>query len=160
MNSDGFGQPCVGYDYSLTKILIRYWDEKREMFKGGQLNQHPVCRQASQMQCFGASWGDLVWNSYLVHSNATRENHLTNLNRNSREGEDGRRANLWDYQVKTVTIFPNTMLFFFTVGLRKDGQGQRVPFYYYNNTTSSPNQCFNISKFKRKYTNRIIFITT
>ena len=49
---------------------------------------------------------------------------------------------------------------FFTVGLRKDGQGQRVPFYYYDNTTPSPNQCFNISEFKRNSTKRMFFITT
>ena len=59
-----------------------------------------------------------------------------------------------------LSQFFQTQRYFFTVALRKDGQGQRVLFYYYNNTTPSPNQCFNISKFKRKYTNSIIFITT
>ena len=57
-----------------------------------------------------------------------------------------------------VDFFPNTT--FFTVGLRKDGQGQRVPFYYYDNTTPSPIQCFNISEFKRNSTKRMFFITT
>ena len=57
-----------------------------------------------------------------------------------------------------VDFFPNTT--FFTVGLRKDGQGQRVPFYYYDNTTPSPIQCFNISEFKQNSSKRMIFITT
>ena len=57
-----------------------------------------------------------------------------------------------------VDFFPNTT--FFTVGLRKDGQGQRVPFYYYDNTTPSPNRCCNISEFKRNFTKRMFFITT
>ena len=77
MNSDGFGQPGVGYDSSLTTGVQNCNEKnpnlilgvKREMFKGGQLNKRPVCRQTSQMHVLGPPGGDLVWNLNLVHSN-------------------------------------------------------------------------------------------